>query len=336
MSCAKTERSLDELVIVYSGNIGGKIEPCGCNPPLGGMPRRATVIKALRNQYKDILVLDSGGLLYDSNLILPPHDFTTRTWAGATIRAMSTMGTDAINVSAFDLAQGLESLQTQSAGLEFPWRSANLTRRDTGELVFPADTTIVRVSLRIGIFGVMADNYRGTPLFKDSNPLAVADPFEAAAREVKKLKNDCDIIIALAYMSEKEVEKLATSVDGITLILHSHNGMHYPTSETTTFQPYIKGNSLVVHTPDGGRLLGVLELAAVDGSFTFKERKTGLPFEQKTEENRKLLMAQGSTYLNSFFSLGAEIVSDSVAQAFLDEVEPIITAYTDSFVTARE
>jgi 2',3'-cyclic-nucleotide 2'-phosphodiesterase (5'-nucleotidase family) len=182
----------------------------------------------------------------------------------------------------------------------------------------------------------MADNYRGTPLFKDSDPLSVADPFVTAASEVDKLKKDCDIIIALAYMSPKEVEKLASNVTGITLILHSHNGMHYATSDAGADQPYTTGNTLVVHTPDGGRLVGVLELAAVDGSYTFKERIMGSSFEQKTEETRKLLIAQGSTYLNTFFSLGAEIQSDIGVQAILDEIEPIINAYTDSLVIARE
>ena len=59
LSCSKnSEVKIVEIAIVYSGNIGGKSTPCGCEPPIGGFARRSTVINAIRGEYDNVLVID--------------------------------------------------------------------------------------------------------------------------------------------------------------------------------------------------------------------------------------------------------------------------------------
>lgn len=53
------------LTLVYSGNLDGELEPCGCSAEgdLGGLQRHATVIDRLRAETPDLILLSSGGLL---------------------------------------------------------------------------------------------------------------------------------------------------------------------------------------------------------------------------------------------------------------------------------
>ena len=53
------------LVLVYSGNLDGELEPCGCSAKgdFGGIRRRATVLEELRSEGSRVFVVSAGGLL---------------------------------------------------------------------------------------------------------------------------------------------------------------------------------------------------------------------------------------------------------------------------------
>ncbi len=57
--------SPSKLTLVYSGNLDGELEPCGCTleTDYGGILRRGQMVKQLRQQYPDLLLISSGGLL---------------------------------------------------------------------------------------------------------------------------------------------------------------------------------------------------------------------------------------------------------------------------------
>lgn len=53
-----------ELTVVYTGNLNGELEPCGCTEEgnLGGIRRQTTVIDRLRRTDPELFLLSSGGL----------------------------------------------------------------------------------------------------------------------------------------------------------------------------------------------------------------------------------------------------------------------------------
>lgn len=107
LACAhqdNSEVSVDEVTIVYSGNIGGRKNLCGCKPALGGFARRATAIGNLRTEYENLLVFDSGALMYLTNFLIPPQDHIYRLEAPVSARVMDQIGIDAVNVSSMDLS----------------------------------------------------------------------------------------------------------------------------------------------------------------------------------------------------------------------------------------
>ncbi len=65
LSCDKTsEMKREKLTVIYSGNIGGKKDPCGCNPPLGGFASSSSVVKAVTSMYDNVISIVSGAMLY--------------------------------------------------------------------------------------------------------------------------------------------------------------------------------------------------------------------------------------------------------------------------------
>ena len=319
------EKPVREVAFIYSGNIGGKIEPCGCNPPLGGIPRRATLIGALREQLPDPLIIDAGALLYETNFLTPPLDHISRIEAGVLAKTIGIPGIDALNVTSFDLANSLDSLLAITNENSLPWVSANLARKATGEPLFPSERSFERNGVRIGVFGIMTDKFRGNPLFTGASPVQVVDPVETASREVKTLEADNDLVVALVYASRNDMEQIAREVDGIDVILHSHNDYHNPSSDHNAFTPYKIGDTLVISCPDGGRVLGILELTIAGDSMNFEPQPEGVssPVSGK------------STYLNTFIDLTADISSDPAVLALTEPVSQMVTVYRDSLMTAR-
>ena len=100
-SCSKPDLKIEKLTIVYSGNIGGKKDPCGCNPTMGGFARKSTVVKGRRSEYENVIVLDSGAMLYATNFLSSPLDYIFRIDARASAQAVDEIGIDASCLEGF-------------------------------------------------------------------------------------------------------------------------------------------------------------------------------------------------------------------------------------------
>lgn len=55
----------DRVTLVYSGNIDGELEPCGCSPEgdLGGVRRTVTMLDRLRMEEPKLFIVSAGGLM---------------------------------------------------------------------------------------------------------------------------------------------------------------------------------------------------------------------------------------------------------------------------------
>ena len=53
------------LTLVYSGNLDGELESCGCSEKgnFGGIKRRVTVLDELRKKHPTLVAISSGGLI---------------------------------------------------------------------------------------------------------------------------------------------------------------------------------------------------------------------------------------------------------------------------------
>lgn len=102
--------------IVYSGNIDGELEPCGCSVEgnLGGVMRHATTVDRLRQAHPELFVLSAGGLIVSA----VSQDRLTSEYI---LKGFAQLGYDAVGVQWSDLAYG-ETFARQSP---VPWVASN-------------------------------------------------------------------------------------------------------------------------------------------------------------------------------------------------------------------
>ncbi len=120
VSCSFFDRSKSleprEITIIYSGNLDGELEPCGCSleGDLGGILRRATILDQLRSENRSLVVISSGGLLSNRPA---EHDKLTAEYI---LKGFSQLDYDAIGFQWQDLAYGEEFLTA-----DLPWVASN-------------------------------------------------------------------------------------------------------------------------------------------------------------------------------------------------------------------
>ena len=102
--------------LVYSANLNGELEPCGCaeESNLGGIRRQASKVLEWRKTRPDLFLISSGGLLV-SEL---PSDQTKSEFI---LKGFAALKYDAVGVQWRDLAYGPKMLHSEP----LPWVSSN-------------------------------------------------------------------------------------------------------------------------------------------------------------------------------------------------------------------
>ena len=104
------------LTVIYSGNLDGELEPCGCSDEgnLGGIKRRATSIDNVKEQNPNSVIISAGGLIASEGT----NDYLKAVYI---FKAFADLGYDAIGVQWNDLNYGAE-MATQN---NLPWVASN-------------------------------------------------------------------------------------------------------------------------------------------------------------------------------------------------------------------
>ena len=104
------------LTLVYSGNLDGELEPCGCSDAgnFGGIKRRATLLQMLRKATPDLVAISAGGLLSSEG----PTDGIKAEYI---LQGFATFQYDAIGLQWRDLSYGVDFIKQRS----LPWVASN-------------------------------------------------------------------------------------------------------------------------------------------------------------------------------------------------------------------
>lgn len=251
-----------ELVLLYAGEQGGELGPCGCSPGgLGGLPRTGQVVEALHQRGDPVLALNAGGWLTDART--PDGDFLPHHGARnlLTVAIFDGMGWDAVNLGRRDLPWLMQQEELPE------WLvSANLRRTDGGPM--PAPLLLREVQgRRVAITGVS-----GSPRF----PPAGAH-FDPPALAVAELLADveADLVVLLAVDVGRDLQELA-AVEGVDVIVQAER-------YAARWGPEPLGETLWVRSHDRTEWLGELRLqledreivAAVDRKIKLDDRLRG-------------------------------------------------------------
>ena len=201
----------------------------------GGAARVASLVKRLRAQNPNTLVLFAGDLLSPSVM--------SGVFKGEQmIAAFNSIGVDYATLGNHELDFGLPNLKTRVAESKFKWLSANISEAATNAPIpgIAPDALVTVGNIKVGLFGL---SYDFTPILSDKTAVKFADPVQTAQNEAKKLRAaGAQYVIALTHQDASDDCALSAAVSGIDFIVGGHD--HSMMSNTRCGNaPYVKANS---------------------------------------------------------------------------------------------
>ncbi|MCZ6690082.1 MAG: hypothetical protein O7H41_10795, partial [Planctomycetota bacterium] len=271
------------LSIIYSSDLLAEFDPCDCTEgKLGGLARRASFVAGVRKEGVPTLLLDAGGIFFQST-DLPEHMRRQLSLKADSIaRAYDQMGYDVVNVGDTDLALGLGRLLQLGEGSDFSVLSSNLAPSKEEGGVLPPYMIRKVGRLDVGVFGLV-----GGEGLADS--LAARDPVETARKLVKRLRGEVDVLIALTYQGLSKDIELAREVEGIDIIIGGRTG-------ASLAEPRIEKGTIILQTGLKGGFIGRLDLVLYndkepweDATESEKYRRLALEYAEVVAKNDAIL-----------------------------------------------
>ena len=170
------------------------------------MARRAAFVDSLRKTFKEVLLVDAGEFSQSPSMSSEPKSLYM-------FEAMKKMGYDAINIGVTDLQLGLQILLSVTQDSPVPVLSANLRKRDNGELLFRESTIVKKGKWRIGVTAVTVPSDVERQIC-DSLGVKIDPAKDALARVLPGLREKSDLIVVLGHLPAAMRASSASSSPG--------------------------------------------------------------------------------------------------------------------------
>jgi 5'-nucleotidase len=225
------------ITILHTNDTHSQIDPLPANDAnagKGGVARRATVVKRVRKENPNTLLVDAGDVLQGT----PYFNFYK---GEVEYKAMSAIGYDVGTLGNHEFDNGVEALAKALTFANFDIVSANYDVKGT-VLEQRVKRYVVKTlaGIRVGLFGlgvspvalITPDNFKG---------VTYIDPVVAARDVVKKLREEerCALVVCMSHLGYNADAKsgdsfVASQVDGIDFIAsgHTHTFMKEPVTQT--------------------------------------------------------------------------------------------------------
>lgn len=265
--------SVKKITILHTNDQHSRIEPFEVSSDertsnKGGFARRASLIHKIRQQEKNILLLDAGDVFQGT----PYFNF----YGGELeYKLMTKMGYDASTIGNHEFDNGLKGLKNQLPHAGFDIICSNYDFSNTIlEGKFKPYQVYKKDGIRIGVFGlgIELEGLVGKDMYEETkylNPIETAQEMTRILREEQK----CDLVICLSHLGyefKNEPEKvcdihLAQKTSGIDLIIggHTHTFLNEP-------QQYLnsKGETVLVNQVGwAGLYLGRIDFYLQNGKI---------------------------------------------------------------------
>jgi len=232
IAATKTKR----LTILHTNDVHSHIDPFPMdgsrNQGLGGVARRSTLINKIREQEKNVLLLDSGDMFEGT-------PYFNMFEGKLELELMSKLGYEAGTFGNHEFDNGIEGLAKHLDKANFPFLTANYDFTGTALEGRTEEYILMeKGGIRVGITGVGIDV---TGLVDPNNHkgMTYLDPVPVVNRIAKMLKENkkCDLVICLSHLGYKYNDdkiddlKLAAACRNVDIILggHTHTFLDEPT-----------------------------------------------------------------------------------------------------------
>lgn len=234
------------LAIYFTCDTHGRLEPCGCfSGQLGGLTRTDTWLDHHRTP--DSLLLDVGGSLggiEDYHIIQYRY----------ILQAYAKMGYQALNLGAAEARLPADTLREASSGSSVPLLSASLIDSITREPLANPSHILTLGSQKIGLLGVVSPRAVARP----GDGVTILSLDDAISRHLPKLREQCEVIILLAFATESEMRQLAKEYYEFSLILGGN--VKQPSQNITR-----ENQSILLFTTNQARTVGQVTLTHRNG-----------------------------------------------------------------------
>lgn len=266
----------DELTVVFSSDLLGKVRSCGCViEDMGGLGRWATFTGRVRESVDNLIVVDAGDL-FGAEL-----SFTQKE-AELAFDALNVVGLDAYAPGETDFVFGLPFLRTLASRAKFAIVAANVVDPATGERIFgpPYIVKTLKGGLRVGIIGVLDDAIR-FPSYIDVSTFKVLPAIETVRNLLPELETKADFLIILSHMGMERSLELARETGHFDLVAVGHAK---PVLKELTKE----GESIMLATGGSGQYMGRIDLSlAADGAVMRGQMKL-VPLDETIPLNQEI------------------------------------------------
>lgn len=231
---ASTAPNANKILQLVTFNDVYEIQPVD-GGKAGGAARVASLVRRLRAQNPNTLVLFAGDLLSPSVM--------SGVFKGEQmVAAFNSVGVDYATLGNHELDFGLPNLKTRIGESKFKWLSANISEAATNAPITGTqpDALVTVGDVKVGVFGL---SYDFTPILSDKTAVTFADPVQTAQTETKKLRGEgAQYVIALTHQDASDDCALSKAVPGIDFIVGGHDHSMMSNTQCGT-APYVKANS---------------------------------------------------------------------------------------------
>lgn len=258
-----------------------------------GLSAQKTLVDSIRKEVEEkggSLLLLSGG---DINTGVPESDLQN---AEPDFKGMNLVGYDAMALGNHEFDNPLETLRTQEKWATFPFLSANIYKKSTGERLFKPYAVFDKQGVKIAVIGLTTDDTA-----KIGNPGNFPDTeFRVPAEEAKKVVETLretekpDIIIAATHMGHYDDSNHGSNAPGdvemarslpagyLDMIVGGHSQdpvCMQPENKNYKIADYVPGTpcapdnqngTWIVQAHEWGKYVGRADFQFRNGEFTLK------------------------------------------------------------------
>ncbi|MBE3575580.1 MAG: 5'-nucleotidase C-terminal domain-containing protein [Firmicutes bacterium] len=279
-----------DLVIAATSDLHGTIDPIDYytgQPSDGGLAQISTLVKQLRAQSPNLLLLDNGDTIEGGDSVMAYHFAFDPAAPNPMAVVMNALGYDAASIGNHEFNYGKDALQTYIQEAHYPVLSANVADR-SGRRVFVPYVIKDFGNFKVGILGLTTPK---VPTWEKPANIAgwqFEDPVAVAKRYVAEMKaNGADVIVLLEHSGfekapakganspatwsdpatqwastqsddENFTLRLANEVPGVDVIVAGHQ--HYTVPQLTDRPGLVPKGVLVTEPGAYGQYLSVIRL----------------------------------------------------------------------------
>lgn len=237
------------LTLIYSGEEQGLLRLHGCGAEqVGGLARRHTVIKSLRDEHLNVLNLHTGNTLDPAN---PNNELICQ----IALEALSGMDYDALCLGPQDLSLPSDTLSALYANHpDLPVICTNLSVSSLS-MFAPYIIQNTAAQMEVAIISLISKSYQAE--IAAYNPsIALTDPVEALEALGGTITGKSDMVVGVFHGEEAEARTLAERFSWLSVLIRAQD----TPSEVASDTPTVVGNTTIVTNPAKGEAVGVLEI----------------------------------------------------------------------------